>query len=235
MSGPRSRLSIAWADDSASSRSPLRSSIILGGRPPAAVKAVSTHCMVFVHTAIGRCQQRHCHVQQRPVADPSKTCLPQALGERRLALASVTSRQLWRSVRDSNPRLPDSQSGALPTELTVTTSSSSESMFGTHRSEPAKVNRCAAGPDDVGTLLPRDAGGSRTHLDRTCSRPACRLAPASRYQRPRQESNLVYDLRKVVCGPAHSEDVLSFSSPLRNRTPSCRSEVCRAVHHTRRP
>ena len=87
----------------------------------------------------------------------------------------------------------------------------------------------------AGSWALRDAGGSRTHLDRTCSRLACRLAPASQYQCPRQESNLVYDLRKVVCGPAHSEDMLSFSSPLRNRTPSCRSEVCRAVHHTRRP
>jgi hypothetical protein len=27
-------------------------------------------------------------------------------------------------------------------------------------------------------------------------------------QYPRQESNLIYDLRKVACGPAHSEDVL---------------------------
>ena len=30
-------------------------------------------------------------------------------------------------------------------------------------------------------------------------------------QRPRQESNLVYDLRKVVCGPAHSEDISSVA------------------------
>jgi hypothetical protein len=179
LSNHRSRFSTAWADGSASSRSPLRSSTILGGRPPAAAKAVSTHCMVFVHAATDRCQHGHCHMQQRPMADPMKTCLPQALGERHLAFASVTSRQLWWSVRESNPRLPDPQSGALPSELTVTTSSSSESMFGTQRSEPVKVNRCAAGPDDIGTLLPRDAGGSRTHLKPGCSRLPCHLAPAS--------------------------------------------------------
>ena len=34
--------------------------------------------------------------------------------------------------------------------------------------------------------------------------------------------------------PAHSKDEL-FSSPPRNRTPSCRIEVCRAIQHTRRP
>ena len=51
---------------------------------------------------------------------------------------------------------------------------------------------------------------------------------------PRQESNLVYDLRKVACDPAHSEDVLSVSTPPRSRTPSCGFEDRRAVRHTRR-
>ena len=47
-------------------------------------------------------------------------------------------------------------------ELSVTTSSSSESMSGTHRPESITMDRGAAGPDDIGTLLRRDAGGSRT-------------------------------------------------------------------------
>ena len=54
------------------------------------------------------------------------------------------------------------------------------------------------------------------------------------YQCPRQGSNLVLDLRRVACDPAHSKDILFRSTPPRNRTPSCRIEVCRAVHHTRR-
>ena len=37
-------------------------------------------------------------------------------------------------------------------------------------------------------------------------------------QRPRQESNLVYDLRRVACDPQHSEDMFLFSAPPRNRT-----------------
>ena len=54
-------------------------------------------------------------------------------------------------------------------------------------------------------------------------------------QCPSQESNLVYELRGLACDPAHSRDVLLFSSPPRNRTPPCRIEVCRAIQHTRRP
>lgn len=44
---------------------------------------------------------------------------------------------------------------------------------------------------------------------------------------PRQESNLVYDLRRVACSPSHSKDV-HISTPPRNRTPSCGSEDRRA-------
>ena len=32
-------------------------------------------------------------------------------------------------------------------------------------------------------------------------------------QHPRQESNLIYDLRKVACGPAHSEDIVPPAVP----------------------
>src|SRR3989338_5031842 len=69
-------------------------------------------------------------------------------------------------------------------ELTVTTSSSSESMSGTHRPKSKRTDRGAAGPDDIGTLLVRDAGGSRTHFKLLCRQPPCRLAPASIVQVP---------------------------------------------------
>ncbi len=179
MSDPRSRFSIAWADGSASSRSPLRSSTILGGRPPAAAKAVSTHCMVFVHTATGRCQQRHCHVQQRPVADPSKTCLPQAHGERHLALASVTSRQLWWSVRESNPRLPDSPSGALPSELTAR-----DIVMVRIHVRYTSIRTCEGESMRRWSRRRRNLASKRRRWESNplgpgCSRLPCRLAPAS--------------------------------------------------------
>jgi hypothetical protein len=44
---------------------------------------------------------------------------------------------------------------------------------------------------------------------------------------PRQELNLVYELRGLACVPAHSKDKLLSTSP-RSRTPSCGSEDRRA-------
>ena len=75
----------------------------------------------------------------------------------------------------------------------------------------------------------RDAGGSRTHFKLLCRQPPCRLAPASIRKCPRQESNLVFDLRRVACesGTPRGQR-LSFSTSPRSRTPSCRFEVCRA-------
>jgi hypothetical protein len=41
-------------------------------------------------------------------------------------------------------------------------------------------------------------------------------------KRPRQELNLIYDLRRVACCPSHSKDQLCFITPPRNRTsPDC--------------
>ena len=80
----------------------------------------------------------------------------------------------------------------------------------------------------------RDAGGSRTHLNRVAG--GCRAVWLQRHviQCPRQESNLVFDLRRVACKSATLRGHVSFSAPPRNRTPSCRFEVCRAIRHTRR-
>ena len=62
----------------------------------------------------------------------------------------------------------------------------------------------------------------------TVSPSCCRVAPTPRFQCPRQESNLVFDLRRVACDPQHSENKHSFSAPPRNRTSSNRFVVCRA-------
>ena len=53
-------------------------------------------------------------------------------------------------------------------------------------------------------------------LEPGCSRWPCRLASASGFQCPRQELNLVCDLRGVACDPAHSEDKLAESRELDN-------------------
>ena len=74
-----------------------------------------------------------------------------------------------------------------------------------------------------------------------CSRWPGRLAPASRFwQYPRQESNLILDLRRVACDPPHSKDNhksqignLKSQYPPGNRTQSGELKVRYADHHTR--
>ena len=58
-------------------------------------------------------------------------------------------------------------------------------------------------------------------LEPGCGRWPCLLAPASSVKRPRQELNLVFDLRGVACDPAHSEDSLyaGFLAPRRGIEP----------------
>ena len=52
-------------------------------------------------------------------------------------------------------------------------------------------------------------------------------------QCPRQESNQVLRPSHVShADPAHSEDISHFSALPRNRTPSCRFVVCRAIRYT---
>jgi hypothetical protein len=92
-----------------------------------------------------------------------------------------------------------------------------------------------------GANLQRDAGGSRTHTKPLCRRPPSRLAPTSNPVRfnskcPRQDSDLVFDLRRVACDPPHSEDdrkVAVVSTPPRIRTSSGSFEGCCAFQHTR--
>ena len=53
-------------------------------------------------------------------------------------------------------------------------------------------------------------------------------------KRPRQESNLGLDLRRVVCESGTPRGRLFvFSASPRNRTSSCSFEGCRAIRHTR--
>ena len=78
------------------------------------------------------------------------------------------------------------------------------------------------------------AGGSRTHLRRICSPPPDRQAPATslldQTACPRQESNLVLDLRRVACHPPHPEDEISLvpNPPPGSRTRPCGFEGRRA-------
>jgi hypothetical protein len=72
-------------------------------------------------------------------------------------------------VRESNPRLPDDESGALTTELTVSYVAVSEPIHGTDSTELLRVACTPLDERHQGTLLTKDAGGSRTHLNRVAA------------------------------------------------------------------
>jgi hypothetical protein len=114
------------------------------------------------------------------------------------------------------------KSGALPTELTEIGDGRFEPMSGTHGADPRSARRGLGRPvrrwtdGTNGANLQRDAGGSRTHSKPLCRRPPSHLAPTSIAFRPdkkcpRQDSNLILDLRRVACDPPHSEDVAELS------------------------
>ena len=77
----------------------------------------------------------------------------------------------------------------------------------------------------------RGAGGSRTHFKLLCRQPPCRLAPAPGCQCPRQESNLVFDLRMVACKSPTLRGH-SFQRPTEESNPvlQIRSLPCDPVH-----
>src|ERR1700733_200536 len=107
---------------------------------------------------------------------------------------------------------------------------------------PVSGGPCAAGrADTTEASLKRNAGGSRTHYKPLCRRPPYRLAPAlDAFQRsqkcPRQDSDLVLDLRRVACDPPHSEDVahLSCEYPAEDSNLVWQLRTLPCVHHTRR-
>jgi hypothetical protein len=68
---------------------------------------------------------------------------------------------------------------------------------------------------------PAGRAGSMDRWEEIDTSPAC----------PRQESNLVPDLRKVVCRPPHSED---SASPARESNPALRLRRPPCIRHTRR-
>ncbi len=120
-------------------------------------------------------------------------------------------------------------------------------MSGTHEPDPrdrvpVSGGPCAAGrADTTEASLKRNAGGSRTHYKPLCRRPPYRLAPAlDAFQRsqkcPRQDSDLVLDLRRVACDPPHSEDVahLSCEYPAEDSNLVWQLRTLPCVHHTRR-
>ena len=75
-------------------------------------------------------------------------------------------------------------------------------MYGTHAANRLVEDRapCAVGP--AVSLLPKRRRWESNPLELLCRQPPCRLAPASSCQCPRQESNLVFDLRRVACKSA---------------------------------
>ena len=78
----------------------------------------------------------------------------------------------------------------------------------------------------------RDAGGSRTHLDRVAAGGlAVWLQRQEKRRCPRQESNLVRDLRTVVCAPPHPED--DNTAPARESSPALRLRRPPCLRHTR--
>lgn len=80
------------------------------------------------------------------------------------------------------------------------------------------------------------SGLRRVRIALVCSFSNVQRSPEN--ECARQESNLVYDLRKVACVPAHSENmgwlIKKPSTSPGSRTPSNGFEDRRAVHHTRK-
>ena len=85
----------------------------------------------------------------------------------------------------------------------------------------------------------RDTGGSRTHLNRTtasrrCPQPVAVPSGSSvtPNQCPCQESNLIFDLRRVACKSVTLQGRMFSNSALsRNRTSSDSFEDCRAIRY----
>ena len=71
---------------------------------------------------------------------------------------------VWWSVQESNLRLPDSESGALPTELTDVDVPWSEPIHGTGSAEPCRVACMPLDRQHQRPSIQKDAGGNRTHV-----------------------------------------------------------------------
>ncbi len=116
-------------------------------------------------------------------------------------------------------------------ELTRSPEYRLEPMSGTDTAQPFRVARLPLDGDINGAFLQRDAGGSRTHWMRLCRPPPRRVTSASSNQCPCQESNLVYDLRRVACCPLHLKDN-QYPTEESNLARLLRRQSC--VLHTRR-
>ncbi len=136
---------------------------------------------------------------------------------------------------DSNPQPPASDA-CTPIRQSV--------MFSTYLvqrpNEVVAETRCLGHQVNSLDVVPagswalRDAGGSRTHFDRVAA--GCRAVWLQRRSVSVLARNRTWSTTSAKsCAVRHTPRTSNSSSPPRNRTPSCRSEVCRAVHHTRRP
>ena len=216
------------------------------------VEAVSTHCM-----ALGRAATRDGVPSLRRFLQESPDRPTARIPRRRWSRSRrwpITHRpaslgplgagfQPAVLVRESNPRQPDSRSGALSTELTWLTRPSVRTHERNTRNQPPRPRTGQRAP----LAWPYQRGRWESNpLGPGCSRLPCRLAPASRHsvsspgvepglrpsrgrvqiphtprtfaiQRPAEELNPVLQFRRLPCCPAHPQG-LCVSIPTRNRT-----------------
>ena len=112
-------------------------------------------------------------------ADPTDVCLLQASWSRRLQrlVESVTSRRVGGRYGSRTRDFQILYLVLLPSELTVSDAVVSEPIHGTGSTELCRVVCTPLDERHQGTLLTKDAGGSRTHLRLLCRQPPDRPAP----------------------------------------------------------
>ena len=109
----------------------------------------------------------------------------------------------------------------------------SDPIHGTGSAKPCRVTCMPLDRQHQRPSIQRDAGGSRTHLRLLCRQPPGRLAPASVTKCSRQESNLVFDLRKVACESSTlRERLIQYPAEESNLARRLRRPSC--IRHTRR-
>lgn len=129
----------------------------------ASFAAESAHCRALAHAAVARAHP----------ADSRSKQTPASFGlHGGLVLRPVTSSwcqpTVWRSVRESNPRLADYRSAALSTELTRIDEARFDTMSGTHATEPCRAVTEPLDEPHQWSLPRKDAGGNRTRVKPLC-------------------------------------------------------------------
>lgn len=174
-----------WTHEFVHGKSLASRSQVSGAFGQQCAKAVSAHYMAIVRAAAGDGASRLVRVigRHEPTSRPqsaegnphshgrsNKRPPPSGLLWWRIRATGCRLRADWSSVRESNPWLPDPQSGALPTELTGIDSVRSKPVRGTHAVDPRMRYRVRRRPYSVNELAFRAEGFWR--LARRNSRPS---------------------------------------------------------------